>query len=174
MLQVFCREPEPAENRKSLLSAMAHTVDDIENRINRQKLEVKENLTVYYNDISNELKLLRSARSNPDRQRFLEKVRDSISIYLSPDENTDETINNPCYFILLYIAEKEYHSPDTKMDEDGRITVVSDGSVIANAMWYLLEKFEHMPISPFRTKHSQLEEMFIVLFKHNAKARPQL
>ena len=108
--------------------------------IERLETELKEKVANYYNKIVEELHQLQKMNLDLDRQRFLEKVKDSLGMYLYPNEA--EAVDYPIFYILLYFMEDGERISHITMNEDGRPTVQVDQSPSSKAMMYVLERYK--------------------------------
>lgn len=122
------------------------TIDDLDmpktimKLIESWTLELKEKVASVYNDIGNELNRLQKTKLDPDRQRFLEKVRLSLQTYLDPEGVYE--IDRPLYYIFLYFLEDGQRISNITLDSDGMVTIPTDGSYSANTAIYLMQLYK--------------------------------
>lgn len=107
----------------------------------------------HYNAIVTEISRLSSSKSDHDRLRFLEKARDSFGLCLSSEEDVSETnqIDCPAYYILLHFLEDGEKITYIGIDEKGKVTFKIDGSDLARAAVFLVDKFQPL----LQIKHSR-------------------
>ncbi|MBD5116273.1 MAG: hypothetical protein HDT48_02005 [Ruminococcaceae bacterium] len=110
--------------------------------IERLESGLKEKTADHYNDIEAEIKRLQSLGVEHDRQRFLRNVRDSLILYLYPNEHVD--VDNPLYYISLYFMEDGENISYVRLSEDGMIAVTSNGSLLAKTIMYNMDRFREM------------------------------
>ncbi|MBD5114604.1 MAG: hypothetical protein HDT46_05275 [Ruminococcaceae bacterium] len=110
--------------------------------IERLESGLKEKNADHYNDIEAEIKRLQSLGVEHDRQRFLRNVRDSLILYLYPNEHVD--VDNPLYYISLYFMEDGENISYVQLREDGIITFASNGSLLAKTITYNMDRFREM------------------------------
>ncbi|MBD5114605.1 MAG: hypothetical protein HDT46_05280 [Ruminococcaceae bacterium] len=108
--------------------------------IERLETELKEKVVNHYNKIVDELNQLQKMNRDLDRQRFLGKVKDSLGMYLYPNEA--ETVDYPIFYILLYFMEDGERILHITMNKDECPTVQVDQSPSSKAMMYVLERYK--------------------------------
>lgn len=108
--------------------------------IERLETELKEKVVNHYNKVVDELHKLQKMNFDLDRQRFLGKVKDSLGMYLYPDEA--ETVDYPIFYILLYFMEDGERIQYITMNEHERLTVQVDQSPSSKAMMYVMERYK--------------------------------
>lgn len=108
--------------------------------IERLETDLKEKVANCYNKIVEELHQLQKMNLDLDRQRFLGKVKDSLGMYLYPNES--ETVDYPIFYILLYFMEDSERISYITMNEHERLTVQVDQSPSSKAMMYVLERYK--------------------------------
>lgn len=130
----------------------------------RREGEVKSSTARHYNKIVSEISRLSSTKSDPNRLRFLERVRDSLSLYLIPEDETDTTnqIDYPTYYILLYLLEDGEKITYIGIDENDKVTIGIDGSDMARAAVFLVEKFQ--PLLQMKHGRQEVEMLLSALF----------
>ena len=119
----------------------------------RQNNQIKGTAARHYNEIVSEISRLSSSKSDPDRLRFLEKARDSFGLCLSSEEDVGEAdqIDCPAYYILLHFLEDGEKITYIGIDENGKVTFKIDGSDLARAAVFLVDKFQPL----LQMKHSR-------------------
>lgn len=125
----------------------------IEEVSERQDNKVKKAVASHYNEIVSEISKLSSSKSDPNRLRFLEKARDSFGLCLSSEEDVSKTnqIDYPAYYILLSFLEDGEKISYIGIDETGKVTFKIDGSDLARAAVFLVDKFQPL----LQMKHSR-------------------
>lgn len=110
--------------------------------IERLESGLKEKTADHYNDIVAEIKRLQSLGVEHDRQRFLRNVRDSLILYIYPDEHVN--VDNPLYYISLYFMEDGENISYVQLGENGIITFTSNGSLLAKTIMYNMDRSREM------------------------------
>lgn len=110
----------------------------------RTDRKTKGAIVSHYNSIISEIGRLSSSKSDPNRLRFLEKARDSFTLYLNSDDEMNKTnnVDYPTYYILLHFLEDGEKISYIGIDENGKVTIKIDGSDSARATAFLVEKFQ--------------------------------
>lgn len=128
----------------------------------RRDNRIKGTVARHYNEIVSEISRLSSSKSDPDRLRFLEKARDSFGLCLS-SEDVGETnqIDCPAYYILLHFLEDGEKITYIGIDENGKVTFKIDGSDLARAAVFLVDKFQ--PLLQMKHSRKDIEVMLRAL-----------